>query len=279
MPTGARRYYSTRTGKFSGREDLDLNWLGKIVVSIFDHFVQLQYFEEYFGRPCVDDDRDGLIGSDPVTYGFIAFRRGGLFPIDRTKTYDEVDCFDLIEFLFDHVSKPVDGWYHSYNQCGTHYETFDRDAGRKEFRDRVNLVLEDYTNGWQLSELGEIQACADPGLDTLLDAPLPPGDERNVNNRVNAAISKFRRRGSTLDDRRDAVRDLVDVLEFLRADAKKVLSNKDEDDLFNIANNFGIRHHNSKQKTNYDPAVWLSWMFYHYLATIHAVIRLVERDN
>lgn len=42
-------------------------------------------------------------------------------------------------------------------------------------------------------------------------------------------------------------------------------------DLFQIANEFGVRHHNQKQKqkTNYDERIWLSWMFYYYLANIH----------
>ena len=54
------------------------------------------------------------------------------------------------------------------------------------------------------------------------------------------------------------------------------VTDKDENDLFNIANNFGIRHHNDKQKTGYDAALWLSWMFYFYLATIHVVVRKLK---
>lgn len=50
-------------------------------------------------------------------------------------------------------------------------------------------------------------------------------------------------------------------------------------DLFNIANNFGIRHYNKEQKTNYDQNIWLSWMFHFYLATLHASLRLIEKNN
>jgi hypothetical protein len=94
---------------------------------------------------------------------------------------------------------------------------------------------------------------------------------------VDAAVSKFRRRSSTGGDRRDAVRDLADVLEYLREEAKKVLNRDDERDLFNLANNFGILHHKPGQKTDYDQVIWHSWMFYHYLATIHACVRLIEK--
>jgi hypothetical protein len=66
-------------------------------------------------------------------------------------------------------------------------------------------------------------------------------------------------------------------LEYLRPKMKGVLMSKDEGDIFNIANNFGIRHHNELQKVQYDKAIWYSWLFYYYLATIHAVLRLVAK--
>ncbi len=65
----------------------------------------------------------------------------------------------------------------------------------------------------------------------------------------------------------------------MRPRLKTVLTTSDEADLFNIANNFGIRHYNQKQKTDYDEAIWLSWIFYYYLATIHAAIRLIEKHE
>ena len=63
------------------------------------------------------------------------------------------------------------------------------------------------------------------------------------------------------------------MIEFLYEHCSK----PDEGDLFNIVNNFGIRHHNDAQKTQYDKPIWYSWMFYYDLATIHAAVRLIER--
>ncbi|WP_086949827.1 hypothetical protein [Sphingobacterium sp. JB170] len=90
---------------------------------------------------------------------------------------------------------------------------------------------------------------------------------------------KFRRHKSTLEDRKDSIRELADVLEFLRPKIKTVLDGKDEKDLFNIANNFGVRHHNNQQKVEYDKPIWYSWMFYFYLATIHAILRLIDKHK
>lgn len=59
-----------------------------------------------------------------------------------------------------------------------------------------------------------------------------------------------------------------------------MLQSKDEADLFHLANNFGLRHHNESQKTDYDAAIWLSWLYYYYLATIHATTRMIDtRDG
>jgi hypothetical protein len=72
--------------------------------------------------------------------------------------------------------------------------------------------------------------------------------------KINSAILKFRRHKSTLDDRREAIRELAGRLEFLRPAIKQHLNKKDENDIFNIAN-FGIRHHNKDQQTEYDKAI------------------------
>jgi hypothetical protein len=104
---------------------------------------------------------------------------------------------------------------------------------------------------------------------------LPATIKVTDHDRVLAAIELFRKRDATNHDRRNAVRMLADVLEPLRNQLSKVITERDESDLFHIANAFGIRHNNDDQKTQYD-AVWLSWMFYHYLSTIHVVTRRLK---
>jgi hypothetical protein len=237
------------------------------------------YFQENFGYFCVDGgDVPGKLGSDIETQMFRAIRKPDLWPIqEKCKSYSEDDLFDVIEFLYDHVSKPIDGYLHSYGNCGYHYDTFDKKIGQQEFRDGINQILCDYKEGYELSDNGEILDSPEQGLENLFAASLPTHDPDKVEQRVEAAILKFRRYRSSLNERHDAIRDLVDVLEFLRPQVKKVISKKDEGDLFVIANQFGIRHHNDQQKQDYDKAIWYSWMFYYYLATIHACLRLIKK--
>lgn len=255
--------------------------LARLFGELYKTFSDQDYFQEAFGYFCVDTGNvAGTLGLDIEAQVFRKLRKPTLWPIqDKYLSYSEDDLFDMIEFLFDYVSKPIDGWYHQFSECGWHYNKFDQIAGRSRFRNEINELLCDYDDGYELSEEGEILALAEHGLDHLILAKLPMVDSKNVERRIETAVLKFRRYRSSQEDRRDAIRDLADVLEYLRPQLKKVLASKDESDLFNIANNFGIRHHNDQQKIDYDKPIWYSWMFYFYLATIHAALRLIKKEE
>lgn len=276
-----RPYYSQRAGRGPATAALDLTDLKRLLKSQYEQFEQEGYFQEYLGFNCVDSGfNPGLLGTDLQAEILLSLRKPNLWPIHSTiDSWSEDDVFDMLEFLFDHISKPTERHFHGYSACGWHCSKFDRASGQLEFREKLNRVLRAYDSGFELSERGEVVAVPPTGFEPLMDAELPHNDDTNITSRVNAAIAKFRRHRSSIEDRRDAVRDLADVLEFLRPELKQVLLSKDEQDLFNIANNFGIRHHRSNQKASYDKAIWLSWVFYYYLATIHAAVRLIEKSK
>ncbi|MCC6527862.1 MAG: hypothetical protein IT373_34775 [Polyangiaceae bacterium] len=272
-------YYSIRTGKNPLAAQFDLSTLRDLFRTLFAHFEHEGYFQEALGYHCVERGFvAGRLGHDLAGTLLLELRKRNLTPIETTiDAYSEDDLFDIIEFLYEHCSKPEERYYHSYGDCGWHCGTFKREPGRIEFRDRVNKVLALYENGYELSAEGEILGLADAGLEGLFEAPLPSIDPDNIDARVAAARTKFRRYRASMDERRDAVRDLVDVLEYLRPKLRSVLTKADEAELFNIANNFGIRHHRSDQRTDYDKPIFYSWLFYYYLATIHASVRLLQR--
>jgi len=250
-----------------------------LFVRVFEQFREEGYFDEAFGFCCVDADYIAGAVKDVELEILLAIRKKDLWPIrDNAKNYSEDDLFDVVEFLHQHVSKPVDGSYHSWNNCGMHWETFNKNQGQFEFRSKINAVLDHYEHRFELSTEGEVLQSPEEGFETIFEADVPSKDQ-NIVARIRSATLQYRRHGSTIDDRRQAVRDLADVLEYLRPRVKELLNSSDENDLFNIANNFGIRHHNEKQKTSYDTNLWLSWMFYLYLATIHVVLRKIESDQ
>ncbi|MFV0148117.1 hypothetical protein OBK08_09085 [Empedobacter falsenii] len=273
-----REYYSVRTGKITPDQQVNFEVLKKLFSVTYRKLESDGYFQKYFGIDCQDGYIPGELGEDIEAIMFVNLRKDKLYPIwQNLPNYSEDDFFDIIEYLHDHCSKGLNGHYHSWNNCGYHYEDFNDTEGQKHFRELLNPILREYKDGFEISENGEILILSDNGLSNLFEADIPTNDKENISNKINSAILKFRRHKSTLDDRREAIRELADVLEFIRPSIKEHLNRKDENDIFNIANNFGIRHHNKEQQTDYDKAIWYSWIFYYYLATLHAVLRMVNK--
>lgn len=209
-----------------------------------------------------------------------------LFPIARWSQADvtEDHIFDAIEFLYDYVAEPGN-WVSKTTETNFlhyDYDGYDIEAGRLDFRKKVNWFLASYKSGYQLSDDGTIETCGADGLQHILGAEIIPYDEVNVDNRVGRAVAKWKSRHVTLSDKKEAIRELADVFEWLKKTKglAQVLNRKDESALFEIANNFAIRHHNPEQKAEYDTAIWYSWIFHFYLATYHAAVRLLlKKEN
>ncbi len=274
-PYRPRAYYSERKNGLDV-VTLHLEDLCEILYQTYKYLDANGYLAEAFGSYCVDE---GDISGYVDAFTQIQLQKRGLWPITELyKDYTEDDCLTIIEFLYDHVSEPQNSHYHSYSNCGNHYSDFDRAKGQTEFRRRINEPLKTYEQGWELTDAGEVMSLPPTGLETLLVATPPTGD-KTVLEKVADAKDRFRRHGSTIKEREIAVRDLADVLEWIKPQINTALMNKDSSDLYSIANQFGIRHLNQNQKLEYDKPVWLSWIFYHYLNTINACLHIVERQG
>jgi hypothetical protein len=279
-----RPYYSRRVGSRVGVQ-YDLATAKRLFAASFEELQRSGYFDQAFGSGCRSDpDYAGTFGRD---VGAEFLRRTGkdhLWPFhyDGLDGFDEEDLFDTIEVLHDAIAQPDVGTRFECGDsfCSGHYRAFDGPAGQQRLRDELNPTLERYGAGYRLTEDGQIARLADEGLQPLEDAQLPDTvDPNNVRAKVEEAKRRFRHYHASEADRHAAIRTLADVLEYLRPQLKLVLASRDEADLFNLANNFGIRHNNAKQKTDYDKHVWYRWIFYYYLATIHAVTRLIEKAD
>lgn len=245
---------------------------------MFSLFRERDYFK---GRAGITDT--GEIPAEIRHEAAVAFTFE-LFPIAEWAEPDvtEDHIFDALEFLHDYASKP-EGWIRKDTEGYYYfdYESYDDEAGRLEFRQKSNAFLADFGSGYEMADDGTIQSHGANGLQHILNADLIPFDEANVDSKVRRAISKWKGRHVTWADRLDCIRALADVFEWLKKakGLESVLDGKDEAAIFDIANNFAIRHHNPKQKGNYDTAIWYSWIFHFYLATYHASIRLLVRKK
>lgn len=144
------------------------------------------------------------------------------------------------------------------------------------YRWRVNTLLTEQDTDLELAETGKDRGLlvhrTSDGRQQLFDqARLHVVDGNH--DRIEHAITLFRRRTASLEDKRSACKDLADVLENRRPFIKANFHGKDAGVLFDIANSFGIRHHDGKQRLDY-PEEYLDWTFWWYLATIDLTNRL-----
>jgi hypothetical protein len=269
-----RRYYSSRN-KLTPLNLGELYWK---LQNLYLLFRDRDYFK---GKAGITKD----VLPDAMKYEAAIALTFQPFPITKWEegqiTEDHV--FDTLEFLYDHVAKPGE-WTRMTTDTGYNYDDYDgydEDSGREEFRQKTNAFLCDYRSGYELTKDGIVLAAGTEGLQHILDAEIVPYDEANVDSRVRNAILKWRNRHLTLSVKKEAIRELADVFEWLKKTKglDQVLNKRDDSAIFDIANNFAIRHHNPQQKTEYDKNIWYSWMFHFYLATYHAAIRLLIKQE
>jgi hypothetical protein len=279
----SRDYYNRRVGRDGERPKLTRAEAAELVAEAYTFIDQQGYLQRSFGFFCIDArevaGRDGYEIHKPFLLE-TGIRIDGSVQ-DALKAGDETFLFTLIEFVHDHVAKPIEGgWHHTFSGCGWHYrqdDKFDEHAGRDEWRTKCNKALKFYDAGYQLSEAGEIVHIAPDGMVPLLQAQLPAKTSKTDREKVSNAVRTFQLGRSTRQERKQAVRELVDVLEFHRPHVKTHLFSKDEADIFNMANNFALRHHNNTQKDDYDDT-FLTWIFFLYLSTVHLILARVTGE-
>lgn len=269
-----RRYYSSRNNP----QTLSLKGLYWKLQHLYSFFRDKGYFHELAGIT-KGDLPDSIKHEAALSISFQPF------PITKweAENITEDHILDVLEFLYDRVSKPGELVYMTsdtgYNYQD--YDGYDKATGQAEFRGHANGFLSDYKRGFELTEDGRILSAGEYGLKAILDAQIEPYDEENVDSKVREAIVKWRNRQLDMNERRHAIQEMASVFEWLKKtkQLEKVLAQKDTAALFEIANKFAIRHHEPKQRKDYDAAIWYPWMFHFYLATYHAAIRLLKKGT
>ncbi len=284
--------YSIRTGKHQVDDELAHDIFLAQFLKIYIELKSESFFQKYLGYYCWErySYNNGELGDIDHALYITLKKPKLLWPIeDFLKKYTEDDLFDIIEFLHDNCSKPIDEveacisdkWDYSNDKqilCGYHHFKFDDKLGQNYFRQKINPLLNEYKIGFELTSYGEIVEVEDKNLLKIFDADIPTTHQEKL--KIEIAVKQFRKRGASLEERKAALIELFGVLELLKkGEMKGIIDKEDETDLFNIANNFSLRHHNLKQKNNYDKLIFYNWIFYHLYATIHAVLRLIEKKK
>lgn len=249
----------------------------------------LGYFEDAFGSQCPDscEDPDSQgqwvlakrLEVDLTLWPLRVSSNVFTGPTGVHEDWPDELFFDVIEALHEVVARPRRRRWHGFHE-GWDYDDYSRSAGQAVYRWKVNELLDGSDVPLKLAETGSdagllVQATGDP-RDQLTERALATGDPRD-GAEVQHAVALFRGRGASREDRRSAVVALARVLEHRRTLLKDQLLSGDEGALFQIANQFDLRHRNERQQGDYDAA-FLDWVFWWYLGTIELADRLVARQ-
>jgi hypothetical protein len=198
-------------------------------------------------------------------------KKDDVYPILEYYEYYKEDLFTVIEILFNYIC------FYDYKR-----DQFIKEEPQKEFATHINNLLKFYKGGYYLDEkYGFIMEQPNDALLELMHTEIPDTMSDNVMKQLNTAVKMFYRFDSNEESKKKAINILVDVLEPLREELKTMFSKefgvnaKDHDKLiFQIVNQFNIRHNDKKQLTKYSKPIWYDWMMQYYTSVIFTYYRL-----
>lgn len=185
--------------------------------------------------------------------------------------------FDFLEVLHGIVSNP------RRKKGRISHASFNKEVGQKILRDAINDDLALYTTPYRMLENGQIVELDEGSLADLADEALSLAasntPDTSLSSSMQDSIGLYMKRDATIAEKKAAIKEIAGALESLRKRVKDHLLSDDERDLFNIANNFAIRHQNSKQKLDYDADIWYEWMFQVNLAALVTTIKIIQTQT
>ena len=126
---------------------------------------------------------------------------------------ESLNILDFVQFCHRHMSKAVQGSYHSYFKH--HHLSFDRETGRAEFRDRINRVFSRNGIAFDLQSDGSIKRLAPPVLAEALHSHVPSTGDASLDGLIEDARRKFFSPDLTV--RKEALEKLWDAWERLKS--------------------------------------------------------------
>jgi hypothetical protein len=275
-------------------ETVDIRaWSG--LVAQIDKRVANGGFGAGFPEECPDLE-GGIIGCNSVQLGSALRAEVDVdWPlISYQLPDDQLVIWDTLEFLFEHVGKPIQGKYHlSY---GHHHISFDVGKGRQEFGVSINRILARNGIAFELTEEGEVRRLLPPSIrEQISKAQFQTGDvetDRMLEAaRIGITSPDFESRKGGLEKLWDAF-ERVKTLEpglDKKTSADTLLSKvacgpkfrellaTEAIALTNAGNNLGIRHFETNQEL-LRTAQQVDYLFFRTFAFLQLLLRASGRE-
>ena len=277
---GPKVLFSKRTEPKSGEQALAVSETIDRFERMVDDLRERGYFDEFFGDNCPDSFEMELSPQEVLAERYSV---SGIWPIESTTRAGQnlASFLDLIEALDDLVRAPVTRSWHPFGVPHWDNTETSQRRGQEIYRWEVNRILEEsevpYTILPRGADAGYMAESLEADFADLADE-LAEIDNSDLKDRIDTAIALFRKRNGGRESKKSACVKLAGILEERRNLIKENLARSDESDLFNIANNFALRHHGDNQKDDYGPE-FLDWIFWTYMATVSLTEKLIERDS
>lgn len=250
-------------------------------------------------HPELCPDGQGPIGTDKenLKLAVLAEMPGLAWPLETTES--ETDGFftnkkpfspdtllvlDLIEFVYERISKPIQGQYHSFFKH--HHLSFDDAAGQLDFRQKINRLFARNGLAYEADDVGRVVRLAPPILREVLGSAVFRTGDSTLDRMLEECRVKFLdpslliRRESLErlwdcwerlkslehpDNKRKSVSSLLDLAatdvafrEVLAAEARA---------LTDIGNSFHIRHSEVTQSVVVEPG-HIDYLFHRLFSLI-----------
>ncbi len=281
------KFYKERNSLLDEEFRIDLESLKEYFYKIYRYFENMDAFEVAFKG--VEKEKFGqqeiilpvLMAPSPEIYFLNHLKKENMFPIrDAYEDYSEDELFTIIEMLYDNIGK------YDWVQ-----RKFVQENLKSDFATQINSLLKLYGNGFMLeTEHGIVMEIPNEALDNLMKTDIPESMSNETLTKLRTAVRQYYKYNSNEEEafeiKKKAIALVADILESVRTDLQNLLNeeyevNKNKHDklIFDIVNEFNIRHDNQRQKTEYSKDIWYDWMMQYYTSIILTYYRLLEKQK
>lgn len=277
-------YYAERNNLLDKDFSLSLVDLSKYFYQTYSYFEEKGFFRAaFYGVTKEESYRDSYqvlaptMSPSPEIYFMNHLNSTDVLPIaDNYIYYKEEELFTIIEILYNHIG------YYNYKK-----DQLITEEPKNEFATYINNLLKRYNNGYYLDEkYGFIMVQPNEALKEMMHSEIPVTLGENVLEQLRTATRMYYRFDANLEQKKKAINILADILEPVRSKLKDLLNDEfqvhknDHDKLiFEVVNNFQIRHENEKQFKEYSKPIWYDWMMQYYSSIILTYHRLIQQSQ